>query len=222
MSEIKSMSDVYNHPDYWRSREMKKLYGEVQVVFDTEKDAKEAVKKMHDMIDDVGKITVKDLLDIAGYTTSSKDDEYYWDNLTGLDIVTTVGERRAIKMPSPKAKIYEDDLRYAYRDTDNIATLYPDIKKSSIIMVDATNIPNIAVNEDMVNHPKHYKTANGLETIDVIEAFTDGLNGVEATDTGNIIKYACRWKKKNGIEDLKKIRWYVDHLIAYLEKNARK
>jgi len=33
---------------------------------------------------------------------------------------------------------------------------------------------------------------------DVIGAFTEGLEGIEATDTGNIIKYACRWKKKNG------------------------
>lgn len=73
------------------------------------------------------------------------------------------------------------------------------------------------VEKDMVNHPEHYKTKNGLETIDVIEAFTEGLEGIEATDTGNIIKYACRWKKKNGIEDLKKIRWYVNHLIKHLE-----
>lgn len=27
-------------------------------------------------------------------------------------------------------------------------------------------------NVDMVNHPAHYKSVNGLETIDVIEAFT--------------------------------------------------
>lgn len=70
---------------------------------------------------------------------------------------------------------------------------------------------------DMVNHPQHYKTSKGLETIDVIEAFTEGLEGIEATDTGNIIKYACRWKKKNGIEDLRKIIWYANHLINHLE-----
>ena len=57
---------------------------------------------------------------------------------------------------------------------------------------------------DMVNHPAHYKTANGLEAIDVIEAFTEGLQGGEATNTGNVLKYMCRWKKKNGLEDLKK------------------
>ena len=71
---------------------------------------------------------------------------------------------------------------------------------------------------DMVNHPDHYKTKSGLETIDVIEAFTDGLNGGEATNTGNVIKYICRWKKKNGLEDLEKARWYLNRLIDLVKK----
>ena len=58
-----------------------------------------------------------------------------------------------------------------------------------------------------------------MEAIDVIEAFTDGLNGIEATDTGNIIKYVLRWKEKNGVEDIKKIVWYANHLASHLEKN---
>lgn len=58
----------------------------------------------------------------------------------------------------------------------------------------------------------------GLEVIDVIEAFTFDLKGIEATDTGNIIKYACRWKQKNGIQDLEKIMWYTQHLIDHLRK----
>lgn len=72
--------------------------------------------------------------------------------------------------------------------------------------------------DKMVSHPSHYQSSSGLEVIDVIEAFTDGLNGIEATDTGNIIKYACRWKQKNGIQDLEKIIWYTTHLIKHLEK----
>lgn len=53
---------------------------------------------------------------------------------------------------------------------------------------------------DIVNHPPHYQSKKGLEVIDVIEAFTEGLEGVEATDTGNIIKYICRWKKKTALK----------------------
>lgn len=71
--------------------------------------------------------------------------------------------------------------------------------------------------DKMVSHPEHYMSKAGMEVVDVIEAFTDELKGVEATDTGNIIKYACRWKKKNGIQDLEKILWYTQHLIDHLK-----
>lgn len=74
--------------------------------------------------------------------------------------------------------------------------------------------------KDMVNHPPHYKTEKGLEAIDVIEAFTSDLKGIEATDTGNVIKYICRWKKKNGLQDLKKAEWYLQHLIKHVEKEC--
>ena len=30
---------------------------------------------------------------------------------------------------------------------------------------------------------------------------------------GNVIKYVCRWRKKNGIEDLKKAKHYIDLMI---------
>lgn len=73
--------------------------------------------------------------------------------------------------------------------------------------------------KDMVNHPEHYISDSGIEVIDVIEAFTSDLKGIEATDTGNIIKYICRWKHKNELEDLKKAQWYLNHLIKKVEGN---
>lgn len=69
-----------------------------------------------------------------------------------------------------------------------------------------------------VSHPNHYQGANGMEVIDVIEAFTTGLSGIEAVDTGNAIKYICRWKSKNGIEDIEKAIWYLTHLRDHLER----
>lgn len=72
--------------------------------------------------------------------------------------------------------------------------------------------------DKMVSYPDHYQSTSGLEVIDVIEAFTEDLKGIEATDTGNIIKYACRWKSKNGAQDIKKIIWYATHLLEHLEK----
>lgn len=73
-----------------------------------------------------------------------------------------------------------------------------------------------------VYHPSHYQTECGLETIDVIEAFTANLKGTEAICTGNILKYICRWKKKNGLQDLKKAQWYLNHLIEHVEANKNK
>lgn len=77
----------------------------------------------------------------------------------------------------------------------------------------------------MVSHPSHYQSETGLEVIDVIEAFTFDLKGIEATDTGNILKYMCRWNAKNGLQDLEKAQWYLTHLIEHVRKlkeaNAR-
>lgn len=69
--------------------------------------------------------------------------------------------------------------------------------------------------EDSIN-PSHYIT-DTIETIQVIEAFTKDLKGIEAVCTGNVIKYICRWNKKNGLEDLRKARWYIDFLIDRVE-----
>ena len=66
---------------------------------------------------------------------------------------------------------------------------------------------------DMVNHPSHYKSASGLESIDVIEAFELGFG------LGNTVKYILRHDKKgNPLEDLKKARWYLEREIARRER----
>ena len=72
-------------------------------------------------------------------------------------------------------------------------------------------------NNDMVSHPNHYQSNKGIEVIDVIDAFTSELTGIEAFDVGNIIKYICRYKKKGGVQDLNKVIWYTEHLINYLK-----
>ncbi len=60
---------------------------------------------------------------------------------------------------------------------------------------------------DNVNHPAHYK-GNGLESIQVIEAFDLGFH------LGNAIKYILRAGKKGDcVEDLKKAVWYLQREI---------
>ena len=75
---------------------------------------------------------------------------------------------------------------------------------------------------DYLVNPKHYKSDKGLECIDCIEGVVEGLTGIEATDTGNIIKYIWRWKNKDGVNDLKKAQWYINHLIAHVENDTEK
>ena len=68
----------------------------------------------------------------------------------------------------------------------------------------------------MVNHPSHY-TQGGIECIDALKAATVSKTGIEAVCTANAIKYLWRYEEKNGIEDVKKTRWYIDRLIKELE-----
>lgn len=65
--------------------------------------------------------------------------------------------------------------------------------------------------ERVVDHPPHY-TAGNIEVIDAIEDWNLGFH------LGNVVKYVARATHKNGIEDLKKARWYLDRIIANLEE----
>jgi len=70
--------------------------------------------------------------------------------------------------------------------------------------------------KDNVNHPAHYTSGN-IECIDAIESAVTELTGIEAMCIGNAIKYLWRWKRKNGVEDLRKAKWYIDKLISLQE-----
>jgi hypothetical protein len=71
--------------------------------------------------------------------------------------------------------------------------------------------------KDNVNHPTHY-TQGKIECIEAIAEATKQLQGIEAVATANVIKYVWRWKSKNGIEDLQKAQWYLNHLIKQIQK----
>ena len=69
-----------------------------------------------------------------------------------------------------------------------------------------------APKHDQVNHPDHY-TRGEIECIDAIQAAVTNLPGKEAWLVGQIIKYVWRYRWKNGLEDLKKARFYLHRLI---------
>ena len=164
-----------------------KYDGVKNIKFSNRDDAVEVLKRMKEICNYFGIVTVADFKDLIGEACDYIEDKYIWNR---------------------------DDVNAAYVYSMN-GSYYIEISNAIYKerMTDKT-----AKKEDVVNHPSHYKSKNGLETIDVIDAFTSDLVGTEAVCTANVLKYICRWKKKNGLQDLKKAKWYLEHLINHIEK----
>lgn len=74
------------------------------------------------------------------------------------------------------------------------------------------------VAEDKIKSPSHYRLEGlNCETIDVVKARL-GKEGFKAFCVGNVLKYVLRAEKKNGLEDYKKSRQYLDWIIEGDEK----
>ena len=73
---------------------------------------------------------------------------------------------------------------------------------------------------DMVNHPQHY-TQGGIECIECIKAAVTNKVGIEAVCVANVIKYLFRYEEKNGIEDVRKAKWYIERLLKELEEGQQ-
>ena len=70
---------------------------------------------------------------------------------------------------------------------------------------------------DPVNSPAHYADSfGGIQCIDAIETSmsTEEFKGFLK---GNVQKYVWRYSQKNGAEDLKKAKWYLERLIKLRE-----
>lgn len=68
-----------------------------------------------------------------------------------------------------------------------------------------------ATNHDPVNHPKHYTShPSGIECIEITRHMSFNV--------GNAFKYLWRADLKNGMEDLKKAKWYIEDEIKKREK----
>ena len=72
---------------------------------------------------------------------------------------------------------------------------------------------------DNVNHPKHY-CKGGVESIEFVKAAVSNLSGFEAVCVANIIKYAWRYKEKNGLEDVMKAAKYLEWLQEEVKNNG--
>jgi hypothetical protein len=70
---------------------------------------------------------------------------------------------------------------------------------------------------DNVNHPAHYETGK-FECIDVMVE-TQGKEAVKAYCLCAAFKYLYRHNRKNGLEDIKKARWYLDKYVELEGEN---
>ena len=74
---------------------------------------------------------------------------------------------------------------------------------------------NSEKNIDNVNNPSHYSTGK-YECIEVMrEALGD--EAVKNFCLCNAFKYIYRTNRKNGLEDVRKARWYIDYYITLSE-----
>lgn len=69
---------------------------------------------------------------------------------------------------------------------------------------------------DVVNRPAHYAQGD-IECIDAIKSAVKDLEGFDAYGTGTVIKYVWRHAHKNGVEDLRKARWFLDVMIEQFD-----
>ena len=70
---------------------------------------------------------------------------------------------------------------------------------------------------DPVEHPAHYEH-DGVACLDMMY-ITQGYNATFDFCVCNAFKYLWRWKTKNGIQDLKKARWYLNRAIEMFDQN---
>lgn len=61
----------------------------------------------------------------------------------------------------------------------------------------------------------HY-ARHTIQPWDALKQWLTGMGPFEAYMTGNAIKYLARWHLKNGAEDLRKARHYIDALLAHM------
>jgi len=90
-------------------------------------------------------------------------------------------------------------------------------KKLNVKPEESFNEKEIPQTLDDIANPLHYRAMNGMEAIDVIEAF--GLDFL----SGNVIKYVIRAGRKGAaLPDLHKARWYLNRFISKLEERDNK
>ena len=134
-----------------------------------------------------------------------------------IEIIKTYGVCYFDDVMDLTDKLEFDMRNYGFSDPSKMKTILGEDGKYYLAIEGFEPMSEIKI-KDPVNHPDHYISESGIEAIDVIKAFTSELKGYEAVATSQVLKYILRWKNKNGLEDLKKAKWYLEDLIKYVEE----
>lgn len=145
------------------------------------------------------------------FITNDVDSKYLYKQIDACEIDGILHNYVNLTMLMDRVEAYIDYLQSAIDWLDRYNSLKDNLNKDYEKAAKKTK-------EDTIHHPSHYQGAYGLEAYDVIKNFSADLSGEMAFDQGNAIKYLLRWPKKNGVEDLKKCREYIDNLIKKCEK----
>ena len=79
-------------------------------------------------------------------------------------------------------------------------------------------LSNDDIQEELEN-TKRYRTASGKQLFDVLESDLLSTEEFRGFLKANIYKYLHRYQHKNGTEDLRKIKVYIDRLITLEDKH---
>ena len=106
---------------------------------------------------------------------------------------------------------YTRYIKDALYDKNNTPNIIP--TQTTNVLVPKWRKPRSTGESVDKTNPTYYKKGK-FECIDVLEELLQGVSGATAFCLGNCIKYLWRFNQKNGVEDLKKARWYLDKLIT--------
>lgn len=145
------------------------------------------------------------------------DDVYATNSDRFIEVLETISEYRLELDTCSEEASALDDMRNKLNDMRNGVEL-------EVLSSELNGDPGIITagllktKKDNIN-PNHYKFGD-METMPFIDAVTEfgEFRPVETPHVKDAIKYLIRYPRKNGLEDLKKAQWFINHLIEVREK----
>ena len=148
------------------------------------------------------------------------DDKFMYEGMPIGDAMQKAWENRMLddyEAPKPKSSVETDPLvwRITHQSGPAVGPLYEWERDAEEDFMSLSDDFLAALDGDNVNSPSHYNTGD-IECIDGIRA-SMSPEAFKGYLKGNTEKYLWRYSYKNGLEDLKKARWYLNYLIQMEE-----